>query len=145
MSAEKRRAAVERLSRLREDAALTAAHVRTVADALEVSERTVWRWLAPPKPAAPAARPRYELSDTDRAGFAFYRGNVAALARARHAVTAGDGIHPDSGSFPFLALATITEHNFESRPGILARLPVRRCPAHLGGREAVPSHLNPVQ
>ncbi|WP_329305818.1 hypothetical protein [Streptomyces anulatus] len=56
VSAEKRRAAVERLSRLREDEALTAAHVRTVAEGLEVSERTVWRWLAPPKPAAPAVR-----------------------------------------------------------------------------------------
>jgi putative transposase len=33
VSAEKRRAAVERLSQLREDEALTAAHVRTVADA----------------------------------------------------------------------------------------------------------------
>ncbi|MFF3092836.1 hypothetical protein [Streptomyces cyaneofuscatus] len=43
-----------------------------------MSERTVWRWLAPPKPAAPAVRPRYELSDTDRAALAFYRGNVAA-------------------------------------------------------------------
>ncbi|WP_327258196.1 hypothetical protein [Streptomyces sp. NBC_01244] len=63
VSAEKRWAAVERLSRLREDEALTAAHVRTVADALEVSERTVWRWLAPPKPAGLAARPRFELSD----------------------------------------------------------------------------------
>ncbi|MFJ9079366.1 Mu transposase C-terminal domain-containing protein [Streptomyces sp. NPDC102278] len=103
VSAEKRRAAVERLSRLREDEALTAAHVRTVADALEVSERTVWRWLAPPNPDEPAARPRYELSDTDRAAFAFYRGNVAALARARHAVTAGDGTTAGAPVPDFLA------------------------------------------
>jgi hypothetical protein len=85
VSAEKRRAAVERLSRLREDEALTAAHVRTVAEGLHVAERTVWRWLAPPKSAAPAVRPRYELSDTDRAALAFYRGNVAAVVRARQA------------------------------------------------------------
>ncbi|MEU1785024.1 hypothetical protein ABZ553_03825 [Streptomyces sparsogenes] len=83
VSAEKRRAAVERLSRLREDEALTAAHARTVADGLGVSERTVWRRLAPPKPAAPAVRPRYELSETDRDALAFYRGNVAAVLRAR--------------------------------------------------------------
>ncbi|MEV6549210.1 hypothetical protein AB0M57_10915 [Streptomyces sp. NPDC051597] len=54
----------------------------------------MWRWLAPPKtgaPAEPVERPRYELSDTDRAAFAFDRGNIAALARARQAVTAGDG------------------------------------------------------
>lgn len=91
VSPEKRRAAVERLSRLREDEALTAAHVRMVAEALGVSERTVWRWLAPPKAAVSAGRPRFELSDTDRAAFAFYRGNVAAVVRARQAVTSGDG------------------------------------------------------
>lgn len=91
VSAEKRRAAVERLSRLREDEALTATHVRTVADGFGVSERTVWRWLAPPKLAAPVVRPRYELSQTDRDALAFYRGNVAAVLRARRAVTDGDG------------------------------------------------------
>ncbi|WP_331747611.1 Mu transposase C-terminal domain-containing protein (plasmid) [Streptomyces sp. NBC_00853] len=91
VSEEKRRAAVERLSQLREDEALTVVHVRTVAESLEVSERTVWRWLSSPEEAAPAERPRYVLSDTDREAFAFYRGNVAAVVRARHAVTAGDG------------------------------------------------------
>ncbi|MER6018827.1 Mu transposase C-terminal domain-containing protein [Streptomyces anulatus] len=103
VSEEKRRAAVERLSRLREDEALTAAHVRTVADGLEVSERTVWRWLAPPKPAAPAARPRYELSETDRAALAFYRGNVAAVVRARRTVTDGDGTTSGAPVPDFLA------------------------------------------
>ncbi|MER0445738.1 hypothetical protein ABR738_14405 [Streptomyces sp. Edi4] len=91
MSADKRRAAVERLSRLREDEALTAAQVHTVAEGLEVPERTAWRRLAPPKPAAPAVRPRYELSETDRAVLAFYRGKVAAALRARRAVTNGYG------------------------------------------------------
>ncbi|MFF8035843.1 transposase [Streptomyces sp. NPDC016626] len=118
VSAEKRRVAVERLSRLRKDEALTAAHVRTVADALEVSERTVWRWLAPPKSAELAARPRYELSDTDRAAFAFYRGNVAALARTRHAVTAGDGTTAGAPVPDFLAegwarVRTVTERTLQ--------------------------------
>ncbi|MFC9817411.1 transposase family protein [Streptomyces virginiae] len=103
VSAEKRRAAVERLFRLREDEALTAAHVRTVADGLGVSERTVWRWLAPPKPAAPAVPPRYELSETDRAALAFYRGNVAAVLRARRAVTDGDGTTAGAPVPDFLA------------------------------------------
>ncbi|QEU83500.1 DDE-type integrase/transposase/recombinase [Streptomyces viridosporus] len=103
VSAEKRRAAVERLSRLREDEALTAAHVRTVADGLGVSERTVWRWLAPPKPAAPAVRLRYELSETDRDALAFYRGNVAAVVRARRAVTDGDGTTAGAPVPDFLA------------------------------------------
>ncbi|MEU7159190.1 hypothetical protein AB0A98_22540 [Streptomyces chrestomyceticus] len=118
VSAEKRRAAVERLSRLRNDEALTAAHVRTVASALEVSERTVWRWLAPQRPATPAARPRYELSDTDRAAFVFYRGNIAALARARYAVTAGDGTTAGAPVPDFLAEGwarekTVTERTLQ--------------------------------
>ncbi|MFJ6811490.1 hypothetical protein ACIQRK_36785 [Streptomyces anulatus] len=40
VTAEKRRAAVERLSRLREDEALTAAHVRTVAAAPRATGRS---------------------------------------------------------------------------------------------------------
>ncbi|MFC8898523.1 Mu transposase C-terminal domain-containing protein [Streptomyces cinereoruber] len=104
VSTEKRRAAVERLSRLREDESLTASHVRTVADGLGVSERTVWRWLAPPKPpTAPAPRPRYELSETDRDALAFYRGNVAAVVRARRAVTDGDGTTAGAPMPDFLA------------------------------------------
>ncbi|MFD3974071.1 hypothetical protein [Streptomyces cyaneofuscatus] len=94
---------MERLSRLREDEALTAAHVRTVAEGLEVSERTVWRWLAPPKPAAPAVRPRYELSEADRAALAFYQGNVAAMVHARRAVTDGDGTTAGAPVPAFLA------------------------------------------
>ncbi|MGY3684975.1 hypothetical protein [Streptomyces sp. TE33382] len=103
VSAEKRRAAVERLSLLREDKTLPAPHIRTVADALVVSERTVWRWLAPPKPTAPAVRPRYELSETDRAALASCRDNVAAVVRARRAVTDGDGTTAGAAVPDFLA------------------------------------------
>ncbi|MET9453289.1 helix-turn-helix domain-containing protein [Streptomyces cinerochromogenes] len=38
--------AVRRLLALRAGKKLTAVHVRVAADALGVSERTVWRWLA---------------------------------------------------------------------------------------------------
>lgn len=38
--------AVRRLLALRAVKGLTAGHVRVAADALGVSERTVWRWLA---------------------------------------------------------------------------------------------------
>lgn len=104
VSKEQKHAAVERLRQLRADEALTAAHVRTVAEGLDVTERTVWRWLTPPRPEAGAvARPHYELSDTDREAFAFYRGNVAAVARARHAVTAGDGTTAGAPVPDFLA------------------------------------------
>lgn len=102
---DKRRAAIERLQQLRADDALTVAHVRTVAEGLDVTERTVWRWLAPPRAetGTPAPRPHYELSDTDREAFAFYRGNIAAVARARHAVTADDGTTAGAPVPDFLA------------------------------------------
>ncbi|WP_314250696.1 DDE-type integrase/transposase/recombinase [Streptomyces sp. DSM 40907] len=81
-----------RLEELRADGVLTAGHVRTVAQSAGVSERTVWRWPSPPaaRPTRPP-RPRYALSETDREAFALYRGNIAALHRARQAATAGEG------------------------------------------------------
>jgi putative transposase len=90
---ERRRAAVERLSQLREAGELTAAHVRLAASGLGVRERTVWRWLslAAGQPGAPAGRVPYQLSEADREAYARYRGNVAAVHRARSAVLASQG------------------------------------------------------
>ena len=87
---ERRRAAVERLGQLREAGELTAAHVRLAASGLGVRERTVWRWLslAAGQPGAPAGRVRYQLSEADREAYARYRGNMAAVHRARVAVLA---------------------------------------------------------
>ncbi|GGV45261.1 hypothetical protein GCM10010293_53150 [Streptomyces griseoflavus] len=104
IAAEVRRTAVARLEELRADGALTAAHVRTVAQSIGVSERTVWRWLSPPadRPAR-QPRPRYGLSETDREAFAFYRGNIAALHWARQAVLAGDGTTAGAPVPSFLA------------------------------------------
>ncbi|MFI5773657.1 Mu transposase C-terminal domain-containing protein [Streptomyces sp. NPDC051658] len=101
---EVRQAAVARLEELRTDGVLTAGHVRTVARSTGVSERTVWRWLSPPA-ARPARQPRphYLLSETDREAFAFYRGNTAALHRARHAVVSGDGTTAGAPVPEFLA------------------------------------------
>lgn len=78
-----------RLEQLRADGDLTAAHVRLAAGALGVTERTVWRWLS--RPAERQPRPSFALSATDREAYAFYRGNVAAIVRARTAVLSGDG------------------------------------------------------
>jgi len=83
---ERRQAAVERLGHLRAAGQLTAAHVRLAASGLGVTERSVWRWLRPP--GAPAGRGRYQLSEADREAYARYRGNVAAVHRARQAVLA---------------------------------------------------------
>jgi putative transposase len=85
---ERRRAAVERLGR--EVGELTTGHVRLVASGLGVKKRTVWRWLslAISQPGTPDRRVRYQLSEADREAYARYRGNVAAVHRARSAVLA---------------------------------------------------------
>ena len=85
-----RRAAVERIGQLREAGELTTEHVRLAASGLGVRERTVWRWLslADGQPGAPDRRVRYQLSEADREAYARYRGNVAAVHRARVAVLA---------------------------------------------------------
>jgi putative transposase len=87
---ERRRAAVERLGQLREAGELTTGHVRLAASGLGVRERTVWRWLSPPagETGASAGRVPYQLSEADREAYARYRGNVAAVHRARQAVLA---------------------------------------------------------
>jgi putative transposase len=87
---ERRRAAVERLGQLREAGELTTGHVVLAASGLGVRERTVWRWLRPAagQPGAPAGRASYQLSEADREAYARYRGNVAAVHRARSAVLA---------------------------------------------------------
>lgn len=87
---EQRAATVARLVQLREAGALTAAHVRLAAAGHGVDERTVWRWLGRgPSQGRPGRPERHELSDTDREAFAYFRGNVTAVARARDAVVAG--------------------------------------------------------
>ncbi|WP_282696139.1 hypothetical protein [Streptomyces sp. CC208A] len=88
----KRAAAVARLIQLRDAEQLSAAHVRLAAEGLGVSERTVWRWLAAPTHVPEHRGPEpYVLSETDREAYALYRGNVAAVHRARQAVVDGDG------------------------------------------------------
>ena len=90
---ERRRTAVERLGELRDNGELTTEHVRLAASGLGVRERTVWRWLRLPadQPGTPAGRGRYQLSEADREAYARYRGNVAAVHRARAAVLASPG------------------------------------------------------
>lgn len=90
---ERRALAVERLTALRATGELTTAHVRLVAGGLGVGERAVWRWLErvgqgvvrPDRPGPDS----YRLTDTDREAFAYFTGNIAAVARAREAVVSG--------------------------------------------------------
>ncbi|WP_277347794.1 MULTISPECIES: transposase family protein [unclassified Streptomyces] len=90
--------AVRRLLALRVRGELTTGHVRVAADALGVSERTVWRWLAEAgrdEQAAdePGARAqtgtRFTITPEVRALLALWKGNVAAVQRELAARAAG--------------------------------------------------------
>ncbi|MFJ8478361.1 integrase core domain-containing protein [Kitasatospora sp. NPDC094011] len=85
---EQRRATVVRLAQLRVDGVLSGEHVKVAARALGVSSGTVWRWLWE---SESRQRTHFVLSDTDREAFAFFRGNVSAIHRAREAVLSGGG------------------------------------------------------
>ncbi|WP_121709950.1 Mu transposase C-terminal domain-containing protein [Streptomyces sp. E5N91] len=82
--------AVRRLLALRAGKRLTAVHVRVAADALGVSERTVWRWLATAQSdetaaANPGARSRvdarFTVTPEVRGLLALWKGNVRAVHR----------------------------------------------------------------
>ncbi|GAA2289044.1 hypothetical protein GCM10010145_69220 [Streptomyces ruber] len=94
--------AVRHLLRLRAEGRLTRAHVSTTAQCLNVSDRTVWRWLAdstahPATAASPGARrtSRFEITPELRVLLAYWHGNASAvhrelLARARPTPTTPD-------------------------------------------------------
>lgn len=97
--------AVRHLLALRAERRLTRAHVRTTAQCLNVSDRTVWRWLAEatttPATAAPGARhsDRFEITPELRVLLAYWHGNASAvhrelLARARQAPTPATSATP---------------------------------------------------
>lgn len=97
VDAQRRRATVARLVELREAGTLTGEHVRLAAAGNGVDERTVRRWLARTDQDRPARPELYRLSETDREAYAFFRGNVAAIERARAAILAG---RPASAGVP---------------------------------------------
>ncbi|WP_443070715.1 Mu transposase C-terminal domain-containing protein [Streptomyces sp. NBC_01601] len=81
---------MRRLLALRAEKELTAGHVRVAADALGVSERTVWRWLAAAQSderaaANPGARSRvdarFTVTSEVRSLLALWKGNVRAVHR----------------------------------------------------------------
>ncbi|MFE3947182.1 hypothetical protein ACFXPV_35780 [Streptomyces sp. NPDC059118] len=79
---------VRRLLALRVERRLTHGHVRTTAQCLDVSERTVWRWLAeatatPETAARPGARRtgRFEITAEIRVLLAYWHGNASTVHR----------------------------------------------------------------
>ncbi|MFI6582913.1 Mu transposase C-terminal domain-containing protein [Embleya sp. NPDC050493] len=108
--------AVRRLLALRAEHRLTRAHVHTTAQCLNVSDRTVWRWLAdattkPATAAHPGARrgDRFEITPDIRVLLSYWRGNASAVHRelvarahtvAKPGTPAGDPASPASGVVP---------------------------------------------
>ncbi|RAJ29270.1 Mu transposase-like protein [Kitasatospora sp. SolWspMP-SS2h] len=102
--------AVRRLLALRAEGALTRAHVRTTAQCLAVSDRTVWRWLAeaadtPATVEAPGERraDRFEITPQIRVLLAYWRGNASAVHRELLAHA-----HPTATPAPTAAHGTTT-------------------------------------
>lgn len=97
---------MRRLLALRQDQQLTTRHVRLMAQSLEVTERTVWRWLASAEhdesaAAEPGARAqskdRFSVTPEVRRLLALWKGNVAAVHRELTARAArGEGDPPPS-------------------------------------------------
>ncbi|GGT02973.1 hypothetical protein GCM10010206_77010 [Streptomyces cinerochromogenes] len=97
---------MRRLLALRQDQKLTTRHVRLMAQSLEVTERTVWRWLAAAErdeaaAAEPGARAqskdRFSVTPEVRRLLALWKGNVAAVHRELTARAArGEGDPPPS-------------------------------------------------
>ena len=85
-NAERWSAALHRLREAERAGQRSTALVRLVADGLGVSERAVWLRLAATEDLVEKG---FRLSDTDRAAYIDFRGNVAAVHRARTAVLAG--------------------------------------------------------
>lgn len=80
--------AVRRLLKLRSERELTGNHIRLTAQCLDVSERTVWRWLAeattvPETAEHPGARrtDRFEVTPEVRVLLAYWHGNASAVHR----------------------------------------------------------------
>ncbi|MGK5557715.1 helix-turn-helix domain-containing protein, partial [Actinomadura kijaniata] len=68
---------MRRLLALEEQGKLAARQVREAAAALEVSERTLWRWLRQAREGeglVRRGRARFEVSDQVRALLAYWRG-----------------------------------------------------------------------
>ncbi|WP_438296354.1 transposase [Streptomyces sp. HUAS TT7] len=99
--------AVRQLLQLRAQGRLSRGHVAATARCFNVSERTVWRWLAdattPTTVASPGARrvTRFEITPELRVLLAYWHGNASAvhrelLTRARQTPAAPPAPSPDA-------------------------------------------------
>ncbi|GAA2288411.1 hypothetical protein GCM10010145_68490 [Streptomyces ruber] len=116
-----RGAAVARLLALDEQGELSTAHVRLMASALDVSERTVWNWLSVARRegrTGPRPRPRFRVTREIRDLLVMWGGNVSAVHRELAARAAED---PSSGPVPSLSVlhrAVVRDLSVGERAGL---------------------------
>ncbi|MFC6593295.1 Mu transposase C-terminal domain-containing protein [Kitasatospora paranensis] len=120
---------MRRLLALREEGALTTGQVRTVAQCLEVTERTVWRWLAaagrdPAAAREPGSRAqsstRFTITPEVRHLLALWKGNVAAVHRELAARAARQQPPAAPPSLPTLHRAIQRDLSAGERAGLTA-------------------------
>ncbi|WP_406210609.1 Mu transposase C-terminal domain-containing protein [Kitasatospora sp. NBC_01560] len=120
---------MRRLLALREEGALTTGQVRTVAQCLEVTERTVWRWLAaagrdPAAAREPGSRAqsstRFTVTPEVRHLLALWKGNVAAVHRELAARAARQQPPTAPPSLPTLHRAIQRDLSAGERAGLTA-------------------------
>ncbi|MFF4012307.1 Mu transposase C-terminal domain-containing protein [Streptomyces sp. NPDC001717] len=108
---------------------LTSAHVRLVATALQVSERTVWSWLSAGRRegrTGPRPRSRFVVTREIRQLLALWGGNVSAVHRELVARAVGD---PSLGPVPSLSVlhrAVVRDLSAGERAGLKGGEAARR-------------------
>jgi putative transposase len=88
------RRVVRRLAALEGEGRLGSEQVQLAADGLNVSERTVWRWVRQARAGEGLdrrPRERFQVTDEIRQRVAFWRGNTAAVHRELAAAAKAGG------------------------------------------------------
>ncbi|MFE5586388.1 Mu transposase C-terminal domain-containing protein [Kitasatospora sp. NPDC056531] len=116
---------------------LVSAHVRLVASAVGVGERTVWRWLAAarnPAPQTPVAAGRFILDAEVCHLLALWGGNMAAVHRELAARAAADPSLPAPPSLRTLQRAAARDLSAGYRAGLRGGEKARRAHDVFGRR-----------
>lgn len=117
-----RAAVVRRLAALEDASRLGSEQVQSAADALGVSERTVWRWVRQARAGEGLSRRprgRFQVTDEIRQRLAFWRGNAAAVHRELAATAKAGG--PPAPSLSTLQRAVVRDVLAGDRAGLARR------------------------
>jgi len=122
-----RAAVVRRLAALEDAGRLGSEQVQLAARTLEVSERTVWRWVRQARAGEGLSRrprERFQVTDEIRQRLAFWRGNTAAVHRVLAAAAKAGG--PPAPSLSTLQRAVARDVLAGDRAGLAAGERARR-------------------